>query len=95
MDEHRYENCVIGISLEGNAYALDSGPNPQADLFNKLPGGDYLDEYFEDSLAAMYGLRSGVYFCAIVVKTDIQRLRGEWKVFVEDIVPAILTRGGE
>lgn len=96
MDEHRYRYCVIAVTFGGSTYALQV-PAP----LKPVLGDDWLDVFWEDCFASLRGLQpGGVYFCTIRTEPDPD-VREEFRrpehvtIFVEDIVPAVLTRGGE
>lgn len=97
MDEHRYENCVIAVTPERNTYVVQIPPALEP-VFSA--GGDQVDNYWEECFADMRELRPGIYFCTIRTEPDLD-VREEFRgpehvtIFVEDIVPAGLTRGGE
>lgn len=96
MDEHRYENCVIAVTFERNTYVVQIPPALEA-AFGVT---DQIDNYWEECFADMRDLRPGVYFCTIRTEPDPD-VREEFRrpehviISVEDVVPAVLTRGGE
>lgn len=96
MTLHEYPDCVIAITLEGNTYVVQIPPA----LEPALGVSDQLDNYWEECFADLHDLQPGVYFCTIRTEPDLD-VREEFRgpehvtIFVEDIVPATLTRGGE
>lgn len=97
MTLHEYPDCVIAITLEGNTYVVQIPPA----LEPVFGVSDRLDDFWEDCFASLRGLQpGGVYFCTIRTEPDLD-IREEFRgpehvtIFVEDIVPAVLTRGGE
>ena len=87
MTLHEYPDCVIAITLEGNTYVVQIPPALEP-VFRTT---DQLDSFWEDSFADMRDLQPGVYFCTI----KCNALEYDATIWVDDIVPAVLTRGGE
>ena len=64
-------------------------------------GGDQIDNHWEECFADLRGLKPRrVYFCTIRTEPSLdvrEEFRGPEHVtlFIEDIVPAVLTQGGE
>lgn len=96
MCEHSYRYCVIAVTFERNTYVVQIPPA----LESVFGATDQLDNFWEEFFADMRDLQPGVYFCTIRTEPD-PNVREEFRrpdhvtIFVEDIVPAVLTRGGE
>lgn len=99
MNEHCYENCVIAVTIERNTCVVQV-PKSLEPVFRRTT--DQLDNWFEECFAdrGTEGLQPGIYLCTIRTEPDPD-VREEFRgpehvtIFVEDIVPAVLTRGGE
>lgn len=91
MNEHRYENCVIAVTIERNTFVVKIPPA----LEPALGVSDQLDNYWEECFADLHDLQPGVYFCTIRTEPDLD-VREEFRspehvtIFVEDITRALL-----
>lgn len=84
---YAYEDCVIVVTLERNTFVTQIPEELQVGF----TASDQLDSFWEDSFADMRDLQPGVYFCTI----KCNALEYDATIWVDDIVPAVLTRCGE
>lgn len=96
MSEHRYRYCVIAVTFERNTYVVQIPPA----LESVFGATDQIDNFWEEFFADMHDLQPGVYFCTIRTEPDLD-VREEFRgpehvtIFVENITPVVLARGGE